>query len=576
MDKPFRIQEHLKKKYWRRRIVGDMPAIPPTDNGHYELPDEQITDGPYQYLTQEDFLREIEPSAHDINSKFQSTRPIKELVEREVNITNEDGTVTKKKVKEWQIVGWDNLETTRCGLQRRIALTKAAHFAGDGWGIYNEQSNKSKDAHKRFDTLNSWKDVAGYDSMLMEAALSCFQTGDFGAYVYVTAAGDIEYKSYSYLDGYEIFPDIDENRNDVYYVLYSLKGKHAVDIFSADAIETWVQADLTDKDNSGIQTWFSKVKNWFKTKDYAVSEDGWHRVARKETQTPKGLGQFVYWRIPDIPSGAVQEDISALERTLSYVAEGVKATTFDTLFIKATKIKNLPGVGGAGNVIGVEGDVDSIKAADAKRIAPSDPSSVATIDIKEKKESIYHTALSVVVDPEILRSGADSGSAMRLCFNDEIKWCMTMQPTFIKPLKRLVAIHKALVAKIENDPEYTNIRCSVGINIWIPQNFSENVENTCKLKYAGIISAENSRHELDLNYPDDIEIVGKESEKDLYRSTFVPLQAKHDARVKFGVDDTANDVVVTKEDNKGDSAKDNPNKPKDPSKQGVTNQATNK
>ena len=81
MDKPFRIQEHLKKKYWRRRIVGDMPAIPPTDNGHYELPDEQITDGPYQYLTQEDFLREIEPSAHDINSKFQSTRPIKELVE---------------------------------------------------------------------------------------------------------------------------------------------------------------------------------------------------------------------------------------------------------------------------------------------------------------------------------------------------------------------------------------------------------------------------------------------------------------------------------------------------------------
>ncbi len=555
-----KISEHINnKKLWRRRVVGDTPTPPPTNAARYEQLPTETFGVSFRYLTQEDFMREIEPSAHDINSKYQSTRPIKELVEKEVDVRNEDGTVTKKTVKEWQITGYDELETTRYGLQYRMALAKSAHFAGDGWGIYNEQTDTSEQAHNRFDTLVSWKDTAGYDTALMEAALSCFQTGDFGLYVYMTADGDIEYKSYSYLDDYQIFPDIDENRNEVFYILYSLKGRPAVDVYSVDAIETWVQADLAGKSGEVEQTWFDKVKNWFNRKEFAMSEDKWQRVARKETQTPKGLGQFVYFRVPDIPSGIAQEDISALERSASYVAEGVKSTTFDTLFIKATKIKNLPGVGGAGNVIGVEGDVDSIKAADAKRIAPSDISNVATIDLKEKKDSILHSTMSVIVDPDVLRSGADSGSAMKLCFNDEIKWCMAMQPYFLKPLKKLVAIHKALVAKIEGDGEYTKIRCSVGINIWIPQNFSEDVENVCKMVYAKIMSDENARHHLGLNYPDDRKLVTKEQEEAIYLEIYTKLKAQAEARQKYGDVATANDVVVDDKSGSGND-KDNPYK----------------
>lgn len=573
-----RISDHIKnKKLWKRRVVGDLPVPAPTDpNSHYEQPDETPFETAFRYLTQEDFMREIEPSAHDINSKYQSTRPIKELREREIQRVGENGELIKEVKKEWVITGWDDLETTRFGLQKRFALTKAAHFAGDGWGVYNEQKNLDEKNHKRFDILNSWKDIAGYDCLFMESALSCFQTGDFGAYIYATPDKSIEYTSYSYLDGYEIFPDIDEDRNDVYYVLYSMKGRPAVDIFYVDAIETWVQADLTDKDSDAVQSWFGKVRNWFKnlSRDHAVSEDGWHRVSRRETQTPAGLGQFVYFRVPDIPSGVAQEDISALERTASYVAEGVKATTFDTMFIKATKIKSLPGIGGAGSVIGVEGDVESVRAADAKRIAPSDPSSVATIDLKEKKDSILHSTLSVIVDPDILRSGADSSSAMRLCFNDEVKWCMTMQPHFYKPLKRLVAIHKALVAKIEGDGEYVNIRCSVGMNIWVPSNYSEQVENVCKLKYAEILSAENSRHELDVNYPDDMAIVGREIEKDLYRQTYIPIKARYEAEKKYGITD---ENLTPASSGCSSSSKDNPyKKAPETGEPGVSNQAPRK
>lgn len=563
---PVNISEHLKKKYWKRRVTADMGIPLPHNSQYYEHPTIEIGKN-FRYLTQEDFMREIEPSAHSINEKYQSTRPVRELQERDVEYVDENGNLVKKKVREWKIVGYDDLETTRYGLQMRMSLTKSAHFAGDGWSINNEQLDKSEAAHKRFDNLNSWRDVAGLDNAFMEISLSCFQTGDAGIYLYTTPTGTLEYKVYSYLDGYQIFPDVDENRDNIYYILYSIKGKPAVDVFASNRIETWVQADLSGE--NADENWVRRVRNWFRKPTYEVSEDGWKCVSRKPTQIGDGQNQFVYFYVRDIPSGPMQEDIENLERTSSFVAEGVKQGTFNTLFVKATKIKNLPMVGGHGSVIGVEGDVESIKAADAKSIQPGDISNVAELAIKEKKDSILHSSLSVIIDPDVLRSGADSSSAMRLCFNDEVKWCMTMQTQFFKPLKELVEILKALVAKIEGDGEYTKIRTSITMNTWVPSNFSEQVENVCKLKYASILSAENARHELDVNYPDDMSIVRKEAEDDLYQKTYVPLKAKYEAEQQFGVSAEGQQTEPATDDE--------PKQPEqDTGKPGVTNQATRK
>lgn len=541
------ISEHLKKKYWRRRVYGDLPTEPPTKAEYYYNDylgaDDNVS---YRLMTQEDMLREIEPSAHDINSKYMSTRPIKEArtkVDENGNpVLDENG----KPIREWIITGYDDMETVRCGLQRRFALVKASHFAADGFWISNESKGADKLTHERFDTLNSWKDAVGLNTALMEITTSCFQTCDAGIFLYATPDKNIEYKVYSYLDGFTIFPDYDENRNKIFFVLYSLRGKQAVDVFLSDAIETWVSAIDANTDKS----WLSKVRGWFKVgKSITVSEDGWVRVSRKEAQISSR--QFFYFRIPDIPSGPVQEDINSYERSASFVAEGVKDTTFDTLFIKAPNIENLPAIGSHGKVIGVRGNVDELKAADAKRIAPSDISNVATIDLKTKMDNILHSTLSVVVDPDILRSGADSSSAMRLCFVSEIQWCQTMWPYFYHELKALVRSFQHLVAKVEGDDGFINLRVSVGQNIWIPANRGEQVEQTTKMLYAGIISQENARHELDLQYPDDRELVRKEAEESIWRKKYFDLKAQADARKDFGDINTANDVVVDINEPKG-------------------------
>lgn len=537
------ISSHLKKQYIKRRTVGDKAPKPPTDpNGYYVYPDERSAlDYSFQFLTQEDLKREIEPSAHDINSRFQSSREIKELREREIEIVDENGETVKKKVQEWVVTGFDDLETTRFGLQKRFSTVKTSHMAADGFWIAQEGTDLDEATHKRFDTLNSWKDTAGLNTMWLEIVSSCNETTDALAYLFATEDGRIKYKVYTY-DDYIIFPDTDENRNPIYFVLYSIKGKKTVDIFSVDGVSTWV-AGIAGKENADA-SWWQKVRNWFKAGRREVSEDGWVKVSSTESQVPKGMGQAFYFRIPDIPSGIVQQDIEGAERSASFVSEGVKSATFDTLFVKATNIESLPAVGSHGSVLAVKGDVESLKASDAKRLAPSDISNVATIDMKNKMDSILHSTLSVIVEPDILRSGADSSSAMRLCFASEIQWCQVQWKYYYQTLCDLMRCFQFLVAKVEKDPEIAKLRISVGQNIWIPANRGELVEQTTKMLYSGMLSAEAATHEVDLNYPNDMEQIRREQEDKIYRQEYIKLKAQAQARKDFGIENTAEDIVV--------------------------------
>lgn len=566
MTAPLNISEHLKKQFIKRRIVGDTPVKLPTDpNNYYVYPDDNPFDGRFQYLTQEDLKREIEPSAHDINSKYQSTRPIKELREREVVSVDENGKEVKNKIQEWIITGYDELETTRFGLQKRCSTTKTSHMAADGFWIAQEGVDSDEKTHKLFDCLNSWKDTAGLDTMWLEVVASCNETTDALVYLYATSDGRIKYKVYTYDDDYIIFPDTDENRNPVYYVLYNLKGKKAVDIHSVNGVSTWVSG-IADKENVDA-TWWQKVRNWFKTDRREVSEDGWVKVSSTESQVPEGMMQAFYFRIPDIPSGIVQMDIEGAERSASFVSEGVKSATFDTLFVKATSIESLPPVGSHGSVLAVKGDIESLKASDAKRLAPSDISNVATIDMKNKMDSILHSTMSVIVEPDILRSGADSSSAMRLCFVSEIQWCQVQWKYYYQSLCDLMRCFQYLVAKVDKKPGIAELRISVGQNIWIPANQGEKVDQTTKMIYAGMLSAEAGTHECDLNYPNDMAQIQREQEDKIYRETYIKLKAEAQARKDFGMEQTANDIVVDKEE-RNSAEKD--------SKPGVDNNAPNK
>lgn len=534
------IGEHLKKPYWLRRVNRDSEVALPTNSAHYVRVRKNGGGEAYREMTNADFLNEIEASAHDINSRYWSSQPIKVVEE----VRDENGDLVYDEhgnVKTRTHLEFEDMETTRCSLPRRMAIAKASHAAAEGYWL----GNSSKQHKDIFPTLLDWKDAMGLDAGLFEVVLSLRQCCDAAIYLYQEGE-TLTYEVFSYLYGDELFADFDEQRRPRVWRKYSLNGRVAVDVISAgeEGYQTWVQ----DGDGATDGTWWAKVKAWFKGADNEVSEDGWRRIAKRDSQIGTGLNQCIYFRVDDIPSGAVADEIASWERLASYVAESMKSTAFPDKFVKATKIKDLPSANAHGRVFGVEGTVEELKAADMKTITAGDMSNIATTALKMKHEAIMRGSMSVIIEPEILKSGADSSSALRLMFTSEIQDAQAFWVKIVKQVRYMTEVFKALVAKIEGNGDYTKIRTSIAQRIWIPQNFAEKVDNTTKLVYAGILSKRDGASEVDLQYPDMEETIRREQEAELYRKTFVPLKAKAEAAAKFGQAVAADDVIITEDE----------------------------
>jgi hypothetical protein len=500
------ITEHLQKDYWKRRINPDMPYqnYPFLNVSDYK----GTADTNHRLLTQDDFLNEIYSSAHAVNSSYMSRRPIYEPT----------GEKDKNGKEKWKIARYDDVEVVPLGLQNRFAESKASFFAADGFGVANETEDT-----ERFNTMMSHKDSTGLDVAFLQAIISCFKTGDGGIYLYQTSTG-IEYKVYSYLDGYTIFSEMDENRKPVHYVKYVFKGRTAVDIFSTEAVETWIH--ISD-DEETSRTFLSKIKGWLKGDVRPRSDDGYVRVSRTENQAGNDMTQFVYFRVNDIPSGPAEQSICALERALSYVAEEVKNSAFPILFVKSEKIVNLPPSRMNGKVLGVKGTSETVRNSDAKFLAGPDASNISEINIKALTDNILRSTLSVFIDPDILKSGADSSTTIKIMYAPEIQWCQNMWVQIFPSVKMLMELFKRLVGKFEGDPiGYGQMRLSVWQRIWLPQNESERVKIEIDQVMAKVKSRKAAMQDIGNSYKGDYEQIMEEWKEELRIKAEIPAEVK--------------------------------------------------
>lgn len=525
-----RISDKLQKQFWRRRINPDaVDKHTPVGAQYYQQPAMSFDDGCYMLLTQEDFCRENDPLAHDINSKYMSMRPIYEVrkkVDADGNaVLDEEG----KPINEWHIVDFEPVETVRFGLQKRINTSKAAFMAGNGFWVCHEDKD-----HELGEKLNSWKDSAGLDTAWQELVKSCYLTGDGAIYQYVHN-GQLRYEVFSYLKNDILFPDYDENRNPVLTRLYTLRGRRAVDIFTTERVQTWIEGDkVSEKDAS----WFMRFSGWFakglKWDSAKTSEDGWRCLADNPTQTPVGINPCTYFRVPDIPSGIANQEIGTLEKACSFVADGVRANSQAPLFVKATDIDNLPRTDSTGKIIGVKGAVEELKAADAKFLTPPNLSDIATIDIANKEKSIRESTMSVDISPEIFRAADPSSAAIKLLFTDTIIWCKNEFVHLYPSLVSLVDVFKALVAKIEGNGKIATMRTSCGSDPWIPQNDSEVLKRELDQVYARVKSRKSAMADIGNNHVEDYEQIKNEWKEELEMKAKIPAEAKAEVEEKTG------------------------------------------
>lgn len=494
-----------KKRLWTRRVLSSM-AQAPNQKGSNKRRRVAPPAGSYIYLRQEDFLNELTPGAHDINSKYMSKRPI----------YKDSGEKNAKGQTKWVLVGYDDVETVALGIQECIIGKKISHFAGDGFWISNETEDKA-----RFDKLISWMDMAGIShAAWLQLVRSVFRTGDGAIYLYRTEEG-IEYKVFGYEEGSVLYPKTDINGKTTVARKYTFDGHATVDIFTGDGSETWMMIDENDDD------FHDYVKE-----DTTKSEDGWYLVKKSEPQAGKGRCQCIYFRIDDIPTGPAQLSIEALEDACSYMSEEMKNTAFPILFLKSEKLVSLPPSEMNGKTIGVKGSSDALAHSDAKFLAPPDASNTATIHLKNLWDNIVRTCMSVFVEPDVLKQGADSSTTIKIMFAPEIQWCQNIWPQFFKGVRDIMTIMKALVGAMENDIKgYEKLRTSVGPNVWMPQNIAEQVKNECDQVYARIKSREAAMEDLGSQHVGDYGKIKEEWEYEIRIKSEIPAEVK----AKYGV-----------------------------------------
>lgn len=560
------------KKPWRRLVNKDTKPVPMIDASYYDTNNDNNNGLNYQELGNAELLIESTEGAHLINSDTFVLRPIYDTVKRKIEVINDRGEAEEKVIEEEVIVGFDKVETVRSGLPEMIITQHCSHLGKNGIEIADEWG---KD-HEAYDNFRAWKDISGVDAGWIELLYPAGKCGDAAMYIYQSGKNDIEYKIFSFLEGSVLFPHKDEKGNDFLVRKYMLGGRDMVDIITATEKSTWVRGDITKEksEDTVLVSWFERYVGWFRNYDankVKTSKDGWTRVDYSESQLGNDTPQFVYLRLPDTFIGVAMQNIDAYDRCLSYVSDKMRSTAFAKFFVKALKLKDLPPLSSGEEVIAVEGDPEALKASDAKYVTPPDISDIATINLKNIRDAIMESCMSIDLQPEILKSGADSSQTLKLLLRREIQWCHIMWPKVRPAAKQIIKILKGLVDKIEEGGgRYERLRISVWNTPWLPQDEDAMANRIQQLTFASILSQKAAREELGLQYTDDEQQIRQEQEDKIYRETYIKLKAEAKARAEFGIDNTANDVIV---DKAGDENKNT--QPKQDN-QKVDNQAPNK
>lgn len=493
-----------KKKPWVRLVKDDSPG------GSGSKP---------KVMTQQDFLNEVCSAAHKVNSSTMSRRPI----------YGPTGEKDKNGKEKWAIVGYDDIETVPISKQWEIISKKISHFAADGFWTASESEDE-----EAFQKMMSWADTAGMKTAFIEAMWHAMRTGDSAVYWYQTDDKDdpLQYEVYGYEEGSVLFPSTDFNGRKTLARKYKFNTHDAVDIFTPDKIETWMMLDEKMDDYRQFVPEGKKPE---------ISEDGYTLVRRKDAQAGD-LCQCIYFRFNDIPSGVVQPSIEKLEDAKTYVGEHLKGTAMPILFMKAEKTTSLPPSSLANKAIGVKGTSDSLAHADAKFLAPPDASNIADLHIDGLEADIRDGAMSVKIDPEIIKQGSDSSSTMRILYAPEIQWCQIHWPEVFKSVKQMMLVFKALVGKVEeNVPRYSAMRISVGANTWVPQNSSEELKMELDQVYARVKSRRAAMQDIGNVHLGDYEQIKKEWEEELTMKAEAGPKAKAkfgDTSDTFGTDET--------------------------------------
>jgi hypothetical protein len=217
-----------------------------------------------------------------------------------------------------------------------------------------------------------------------------------------------------------------------------------------------------------------------------------------------------YHRENDVAWGAGQDLIDKIERLLSDVRESNAYFAFGILFLSGDGVQVLPPKHTQGKVITSEDP-----NADAKLLKSDDMSPALKFEFDRYSKELFRTTGTVIIDPEVLKGGDQSGAYIKNLYNDAIQYAMDAKPRWQNVLDRIVSIVKeGLGRESEDTLDYDKLTVISEPDIYIPMNAAEEIQMVNQSKVAGTISIQTASEKSELAAPDEMERLQKQAEEE--------------------------------------------------------------
>lgn len=447
-----------------------------------ETREAQLPNYKYEVVTQEQFMRELDPNCHDV--MFDESLP-------SICIKLKDGFYEVKQ------------QRTPVAFQKRIMSKKVLHLTGNRMQFTlngEDPSENQKEYYAKF--LRAWRNrnQDGMKTKMVEKQL-CF--GDVGLLYYFDYKGRIKSRILSFDDGYVICTHKDDNGDHILESVYYKKdGIEYIDSYDDKYVYRYTNDGKT-LDEHPLEKGEKMVEGW-----------RWHEP------TEHGFEECpLITKRGDVAWNNVQWQCDGYENLYNIFRAIQKRFGWGILYVRgkfADKGKKI-----AGNVVLNDTSLDG--KGDAKFLTPPDPDGILkTLELME--DNIQKDASCTFILPkDISMTGDITGIAIELTQSMDIeeaeRGVIEWQNVAQKMCRLfLYGYAKELVNDGEKEDaitEFQSLDITAQFKVWRPMNQTEYNNMLVALKGAGILSKQTAVENNTESKPDELRRLSKDEEEKL-------------------------------------------------------------
>jgi len=453
----------LKKKVFVRALnpvkmqyTSSSPSYP------YQMDEAVAPTMKFQKITQDTFLAELNPESHDINNPFiYPDKVVKSKAKNSDGIEEEISTLVQ-------------VARVSIALQLMIATKQCVHL----WANKPKFTSKRVGDSDMFMRFKEYWTERNASSALYLMAKSALTTGDGAIYFFMTDKKELSYKVWSYEDGDQLIPVYKKNGVDMEMFIRRYYTTHDGYDQAMDTIDVYDSVTVSQ---------------------YVLDGSYWVQTKSKEAH---GFRQIpvAYHREDDVAWGKGQSLIDKIERLMSDIRESNAYFSFGIMFLAGDDVKVLPPKTSQGKVI-----ISENPESNAKMLEQNDMSPALKFEFDQYWKQLCRITGTVVIDPELLKGGDQSGAYIKNLYNDAIQYALDARPRWQPVLDKIVSVVKEGLGLEEKDTlGYGSLVVISEPDIYVPMNIAEEVRLVNESLTAGAISIETAAQTNAFASPDEV------------------------------------------------------------------------